>query len=85
MTSFTSQFGHLYHPKVDLFIVPLKQGVFNYDSPRFVKFLSELNVPTIYSDIDDLVTMNRVIRQGAMGIVTNRPDIAEVLIQKVSQ
>src|SRR5690606_5328641 len=27
MTSFTSQFGHLYHPKVDLFIVPLKQGV----------------------------------------------------------
>ncbi|MFL0581358.1 glycerophosphodiester phosphodiesterase family protein [Solibacillus silvestris] len=85
MTSFTSQFGHLYHPKVDLFIVPLKQGVFNYDSPRFVKFLSELNVPTIYSDIDDLVTMNRVIRQGAMGIVTNRPDIAEVIIQKVSQ
>ena len=85
MTSFTSQFGHLYHPKVDLFVTPLKQGVFNFDSPRFVKFLSDLNVPMIYSNIDDLMTMNRVIRQGAMGIVTNRPDVAEILIQKVSQ
>lgn len=85
MTSFTSQFGHLYHPKVDLFVVPLKQGVFNFDSPRFVKFLSDLNVPLIYSDIDDLMTMNRVIRQGAMGIITNRPDVAEILVQKVSQ
>lgn len=85
VTSFTSQFGHLYHPKVDLFVVPLKQGVFNFDSPRFVKFLSDLNVPLIYSDIDDLMTMNRVIRQGAMGIITNRPDVAEILVQKVSQ
>lgn len=79
MTAFTSQFGHLYHPKVDLFVVPLKAGVFNYDSPRFVKFLSDLNVPTIYSEIDDLMTMNRVIRQGAMGIITNRPDIAALI------
>lgn len=85
MTSFTSQFGHLYHPKVDLFVTPLKQGVFNFDSPRFVKFLSDLNVPMIYSNIDDLMTMNRVIRQGAIGIVTNRPDVAEILIQKVNQ
>ena len=79
MTAFTSQFGHLYHPKVDLFVVPLKAGVFNYDSPRFVKFLADLNVPTIYSEIDDLMTMNRVIRQGAMGIITNRPDIAALI------
>lgn len=84
MTAFTSQFGHLYHPKVDLFVVPLKAGVFNYDSPRFVKFLSDLNVPTIYSEIDDLMTMNRVIRQGAMGIITNRPDIA-ALISETSE
>ena len=77
MTAFTSQFGHLYHPKVDLFVVPLKSGVFNYDSPRFVKFLEDLNIPTIYSEIDDLMTMNRLFQQGAMGIITNRPDIAE--------
>lgn len=83
MTAFTSQFGHLYHPKVDLFVVPLKAGVFNYDSPRFVKFLADLNVPTIYNDIDDLMTMNRLIRQGAMGIITNRPDIAALINETI--
>lgn len=85
MTSFTSQFGHLYHPKVDMFQIPLKSGMFNFDSPKFVKFLADLNVPTMYSDIDDVVTMNRLIRQGAVGIATNRPDIAEVLIKKAVQ
>ncbi|MEK4629672.1 MAG: glycerophosphodiester phosphodiesterase family protein [Solibacillus sp.] len=85
ITSFTSQFGHLYHPKVDLFVVPLKSGIFNFDSEKFVKFLGDLNVPTIYTGIDDLMTMSRLIRQGAMGIVTNRPDVAEVLLKKVSQ
>ena len=85
ITAFTSQFGHLYHPKVDVFVVPLKSGVFNFDSQKFVKFLSDLNVPTLYSNIDDLLTMNRVIRQGAIGVVTNRPDIAQVLAQKVTQ
>ncbi len=85
ITTFTSQFGHLYHPKVDLFIMPLKSGVFNYDSQKFVKFLADLNVPTIYTNIDDLLTMNRVIDQGAIGVVTNRPDVAQVLLQKVTQ
>jgi glycerophosphoryl diester phosphodiesterase len=85
ITSFTSQFGHLYHPKVDLFVLPLKSGIFNFDSEKFVKFLGDLNVPTIYTGIDDLMTMTRLIRQGAMGIVTNRPDVAEVLLKKVSQ
>lgn len=85
LTVFTSQFGHLYHPKVDAFIVPLKSGVFNFDSQKFVKFLADLNVPLLYSNIDDLMTMNRVIRQGAVGVITNRPDIAQVLLQKVMQ
>ena len=85
ITAFTSQFGHLYSPKVDLFQVPLKSGVFNFDSQKFINFLADLNVPVLYSEIDDLVTMSRVVRQGAIGIVTNRPDIAEVLIQKVNQ
>lgn len=85
MASFSSQFGHLYHPKVDLFIMPLKSGVFNYDSQRFVSFLDDLNVPTLYSDIDDLMTMSRVIRQGAIGVVTNRPDVAQVLLKKANQ
>lgn len=85
ITAFTSQFGHLYSPKVDVFEVPLKSGVFNYDSPKFVKFLSDLNVPLLYSGINDLMTMSRVVRNGAVGIITDRPDIAQTILQKVTK
>ena len=81
-TAFTSQFGHLYNPKVDVFQLPLKAGLFNYDSPKFIKFLADLNVPIHYTGINDLATMSRVARQGAQAIITDRPDIAATLLKK---
>lgn len=85
ITAYTSQFGHLYSPKVDVFQVPLKSGVFNFDSPKFIQFLSNLNVPLLYTSIDDLLTMTRVVRNGAIGVITDRPDISHTLLQKVTQ
>lgn len=84
-TSLTSQFGHLYSPKVDVFETPLKSNVMNFDSPKFVKFLSDLNCHVLYTGINDLVTMSRLVRTGASGIVTDRPDIAETLLKKYVQ
>lgn len=81
-TSFSSQFGHLYHPKVDVFQLPTKSGVVALDSPKFIQFLNNLNIPVHYWTINDLVTMNKLIRNGAKGIITDRPDIAMVLLQK---
>ena len=81
-TSFTSQFGHLFNPKADVFQVPLKSNVMNFDSPKFIKFLSDLNCHVLYTEINDLVTMSRLVRLGAAGIVTDRPDIAETLLKK---
>ncbi|MFJ7738441.1 glycerophosphodiester phosphodiesterase [Lysinibacillus sp. NPDC097287] len=81
-TSFSSQFGHLYHPKVDVFQIPIKSGVVALDSPKFIQFLNNLNIPVHYWTINDLVTMNKLIRNGAKGIITDRPDIAMVLLQK---
>ena len=81
MATFTSQFGHLYNPKVDLFQVPVKSGVFNFESPKFIKFLTDLNIPIFYTNIDDLETMQRLLSQGARGVITNRPDLAEALLQ----
>ncbi|MFF5993198.1 glycerophosphodiester phosphodiesterase family protein [Lysinibacillus sp. KU-BSD001] len=81
-TSFTSQFGHLFNPKVDVFEVPLKSNVMNFDSPKFIKFLSDLNCHVLYTEINDLVTMSRLVRSGATGIITDRPDIAETLLKK---
>lgn len=77
LATFTSQFGHLFNPKVDVFQVPLKTGMFNFESPKFVKFLQDLNIPIFYTDIDDADTLNRLIAQNVGGIITNRPDLAE--------
>lgn len=77
MATFTSQFGHLFNPKVDVFQVPLKSGMFNFESPKFIKFLNELNIPVFYTDIDDAQTLNRLLAQNVNGIITNRPDLAE--------
>ncbi|MGE7841978.1 glycerophosphodiester phosphodiesterase [Lysinibacillus sp. NPDC093712] len=80
--SFSSQFGHLYHPKVDVFQIPPKSGVVSLDSPKFIQFLSNLNIPVHYWTINDAVTMNKLINNGAKGIITDRPDIAVELLQQ---
>lgn len=82
-TSFTSQFGHLYHPKVDVFQIPPKHGVALLDSPRFIAFLEKLNIPVHYWIIDDEETIKRLVANGAKGIVTDRPDIAISVLEKL--
>lgn len=85
VTAYTSQFGHLYNPAADVFQVPAKSGLIPLDSPKFIQFLQGLNVPVHFSDVNDLVTINRLIRLGAKGIVTDRPDIAQVLFDKYKE
>ncbi|RUL55929.1 MULTISPECIES: glycerophosphodiester phosphodiesterase [Lysinibacillus] len=80
-TAFSSQFGHLYHPKVDVFQIPPKSGVVSLDSPKFINFLSKLNIPVHYWTINDTDTMRHLIEIGAKGIVTDRPDIAIAFIE----
>ncbi|MEG0258503.1 MAG: glycerophosphodiester phosphodiesterase [Lysinibacillus sp.] len=82
ITAFNSQFGHLYHPKVDVFQIPVKSGVVALDSPKFIRFLNNLNIPVHYWTINDLATMKRLLQNGAMGIVTDRPDIAMELLKE---
>jgi len=81
--AFTSQFGHLYHPKVDVFQIPPKLGVVSLDMPKFISYLGNLNIPVHYWTINDPDLMERLIKRGAKGIVTDRPDIAVPLLQKL--
>lgn len=82
IATFTSQFGHLYNPKVDMFQVPVKSTIFNFESTRFIQFLSNLNVSIFFKDLNDLASMSRVLKSGAKGIITERPDLAKILIEK---
>ncbi|MGE7836264.1 glycerophosphodiester phosphodiesterase [Viridibacillus arvi] len=81
-TSFTSQFGHLYHPKVDVFQIPSKFGVFALDNANFIRFLENLNIPVHYWTINDVSTMEQLLAAGAKGIVTDRPDLAVELLNE---
>jgi glycerophosphoryl diester phosphodiesterase len=85
MATYTSQFGHLYNPKVDVLLTPVKTGVFSFETPKFISFLSNLNVGIFYKDVNDLPSMHRLARIGAKGIVTDRPDIATVIIEKLNK
>ncbi|WP_313891396.1 glycerophosphodiester phosphodiesterase [Psychrobacillus sp.] len=75
-SAYTSQFKHLYHPKADVFQIPVKSNVFPLDSAGFIKFLSSLNIPVHYWTIDDPEIMEKLLRNGAKGIITDRPDLA---------
>jgi len=79
-TAYTSQFGHLYHPRADVVQIPVKSGVFPLDGEGFINFLTNLNVPVHYWTINDTETMNRLLQSGAKGIVTDRPDLAVAII-----
>lgn len=75
-TAYSSQFKHLYHPKADVFQIPVKSNVFPLDTVGFIKFLTSLNIPVHYWTINDPVVMKKLIQNGAKGIITDRPDLA---------
>ena len=82
-TAFTSQFGHLYHPKVDVFQIPTKSGRFSLDSRKFINFLEKLNIPVHFWTINDPETIHHLINLGAKGIVTDRPDIVVPIVKQI--
>ncbi|EGA89426.1 glycerophosphoryl diester phosphodiesterase [Planococcus donghaensis MPA1U2] len=82
-TAFTSQFGHLYQPRADVFQIPTKSSVFRLDSARFIAFLDNLNIPVHYWVIDEPEEMRALIASGAKGIITDRPDLALSLISEL--
>ncbi|MGE6487873.1 glycerophosphodiester phosphodiesterase [Paenisporosarcina sp. NPDC076898] len=79
-SAYTSQFGHLYHPRADVVQIPVKSGIFPLDGEGFINFLTKLNVPVHYWTINDPQIMERLLKSGAKGIVTDRPDLAITLL-----
>lgn len=74
--AYTSQFKHLYHPKADVFQLPVKHKSIRLDLKGFIEFLHSLNIKVHYWTIDEEEEMLRLVKQGADGIVTDRPDLA---------
>lgn len=79
--AFTSQFGHLYSPRADLFRIPEKLGIFPLGTDGFIKFLTQLNVPVYYENVNNQESIIRLLNAGASGFITDRPAFAMELIQ----
>lgn len=80
-TAFSSQFGHLYNPQADVFQVPTKLGIFSLGTGSFINFLSNVNVPTYFTEVNDEDTMTALLTAGAAGIITDKPSLALTVIQ----
>lgn len=79
--AFTSQLGHLYKPRADMFRIPEKLGIFPLGGEGFINFLSKLNVPVYYEDVRDEDTIITLIKVGAAGFITSKPYQAIQIIQ----
>lgn len=80
--AYTSMFGHLYSPRADLFRIPEKLGVFPLGTEGFINFLTEMNVPVYFEDVNDKDSFIKLLHAGAAGFITDRPTIAMEIMQE---
>ncbi|MDS9470471.1 glycerophosphodiester phosphodiesterase family protein [Sporosarcina pasteurii] len=80
-TAFTSQFGHFYQPTTDLFCCPHKMGIFSIGRAGFINFLSKLNIPIYFTDVDEPDNITTLINAGAAGFITDQPTVMMKTIQ----
>ena len=72
--AYASQFGHLYNPQADMYQVSERLGIFSLRSEGFIEYLSKLNIPIYYKDIEDQNTILVLIKNGAAGFITSNPE-----------
>lgn len=74
----------LYHPSVDAIHIPTREGKFNLADRKLIRGAHKRGMVVHYWTINDQETMRELIRMGADGIMTDRPDLLiEVLQEKL--
>jgi len=82
--AFTSQFGHLYKPRADMFRIPEKFGIFPLGTEGFIKFLSKLNVPVYFENVSTRESIVSLLNAGAAGFITDSPTFTMEIIQETT-
>jgi glycerophosphoryl diester phosphodiesterase len=75
--------ANLYRPSADAFQIPTKQSFINLASPSIMKEAQRRNVHIQYWTIDDKETMRSLLKDGANGIITNRPDLMLEVLEEM--
>ncbi|QOY34888.1 glycerophosphodiester phosphodiesterase [Anaerobacillus isosaccharinicus] len=74
--------GNFYRPKVDVIQIPTEQSIFNLVDKKLIRGVSKLNMQLHYWTINEPEEMEKLLLQGADGIITDKP---EVLIELIEQ
>ncbi|MEG9297546.1 glycerophosphodiester phosphodiesterase [Mangrovibacillus sp. Mu-81] len=72
---------NLYKTNVHSFQLPLEKGEDDLTDPLFIKGAHRLNIPVHYWTVNDPYTMEQLIKAGADGIITDRPDLLLQLLE----
>jgi glycerophosphoryl diester phosphodiesterase len=75
--------ANFYTPNADVFQIPTEESIFNLASPSIIKEAKRRNINIQYWTIDDKDTMRSLLKDGADGIITNRPDLLLEVIEEM--
>ncbi|WP_409303405.1 glycerophosphodiester phosphodiesterase [Peribacillus sp. SCS-155] len=73
---------NLYSPDVDAFQVPTEESIFDLTDGNLIRGAHRRGLQMHYWTIDDPKTMEKLLKSGADGILTNRPDLLLELMNK---
>lgn len=72
-----------HRPHADAYQVPVKKGSARFDSARFIDHAHHFNQKVQFWTINDADEMRRLLRMGADGIMTDRPDLGLEVFQEL--
>jgi glycerophosphoryl diester phosphodiesterase len=74
---------NFYTPSVDAFQIPVSEGKIDLTAKKYINGAHRRGIDVHYWTIDDKETMEKLIRKGADGIITNRPDVMLELLEEM--
>jgi glycerophosphoryl diester phosphodiesterase len=77
--------GRLSRPVYQVLALPLKGGGFDLDTPGMVQVARQLGLTITYWTINDPAEMERLLRLGADGIITDYPRRARAVIESMKR
>lgn len=77
-----SAMDYVYSPEASAIAIPMENSGINLTSKRIIKAAHRRNMAVHYWTIDDKADMKLLIKNGADGLITDRPDLMhEVLVE----
>lgn len=77
--------GKLYVPAVDALVIPTKSRGFNLANEKLIQSAQKLNMKVIYWTINEEEEMRRLLKLGANGIITDKPELLLQIIDEMSK